>query len=112
MLTRDLSTVLWINGPGARLFGFERIEDVIGDELDLPIATRRQIMGSSGEANIAPRIVAVRLGSGMRSELTRLQVSHLTMPDGINALLLAVEKPNATVGDIILVSEITRHMWR
>ena len=101
VLTRDLSTVLWINGPGARLFGFERIEDVIGDELDLPIATRRQIMGSSGEANIAPRIVAVRLGSGMRSELTRLQVSHLTMPDGINALLLAVEKPNATVGDII-----------
>lgn len=92
VLTRDLSTVLWINGPGAKLFGYERIEDVIGDELDLPVATRRQIMSSSNEADIAPRVVAVRLGAGMRSELTRLQVSHLTMPDGIEALLLAVEK--------------------
>lgn len=101
VLTRDLSTVLWINGPGAKLFGFERIEEVIGDELDLPVATRRQIMGSSSEADIAPRVVAVRLGSGMRSELTRLQVSHLTMPDGIEALLLAVEKQNATPDTII-----------
>ncbi|MFK4821376.1 cell-division control histidine kinase PdhS [Ochrobactrum quorumnocens] len=101
VLTHDLSTVLWINGPGAKLFGFERIEDVIGDELDLPVATRRQIMGSSGEVDTAPRVVAVRLGAGMRSELTRLQVSHLTMPDGIEALLLAVEKQNATP-DIII----------
>lgn len=101
VLTRDLSTVLWINGPGAKLFGFERIEDVIGDELDLPVSTRRQIMGSSSEAETAPRVVAVRLGAGMRSELTRLQVSHLTMPDGIEALLLAVEKQNATPDAII-----------
>lgn len=101
VLTRDLSTVLWINGPGAKLFGYERIEDVIGDELDLPVATRRQIMSSSNEADIAPRVVAVRLGAGMRSELTRLQVSHLTMPDGIEALLLAVEKQNAAPDVII-----------
>ncbi len=36
VLTRDLSTVLWINGSGAKLFGFERIQDIIGGQLELP----------------------------------------------------------------------------
>ncbi|MFD1198616.1 cell-division control histidine kinase PdhS [Brucella gallinifaecis] len=92
VLTRDLSKVLWINGPGARLFGFEHIEDIIGSELELPVTMRRQITDSSTEINGASRIVSVRLNAGLRSELVRLHVSSITMPDGVEALLLASEK--------------------
>ncbi|MEN5277340.1 PAS domain S-box protein [Brucella sp. TWI432] len=101
VLTHDLSTVLWINGPGAKLFGFEHIEDIIGGKLELPVATRRQISGSSSPKDGEPHIVAVRLRSGMRSELTRLQVSQLTMPDGVKATLLTVENHNASPETII-----------
>lgn len=101
VLTRDLSTVLWGNGAGARLFGFQHVEDIIGDELELPIATRRQIAGSSSETDRAPRVVNVRLGSGMRSELTRINISRITMPDGIDAILLAVQNRNASTESII-----------
>ncbi|OYR15245.1 PAS domain-containing protein [Brucella thiophenivorans] len=101
VLTHDLSTVIWINGPGAKLFGFDHIEDIIGRELDLPVATRRQIASSSSDTDCAPRIVSVRLSSGVRSELTRLQVSQLNMPDGVKATLLAVENQNALPETVI-----------
>lgn len=101
VLTRDLSTVLWINGSGAKLFGFERIQDIIGGRLELPIATRRQIAGASNETASAPRIVSVRLNSGLRSEIIRLKISHLTMPDGVEALLLASEQKDTTPDAII-----------
>ncbi|MFS2324932.1 PAS domain S-box protein [Brucella sp. H1_1004] len=111
VLTRDLSTVLWINGSGAKLFGFERIQDIIGGQLELPIATRRQIAGASSETASEPRIVSVRLNSGLRSEIIRLHVSHLTMPDGIEALLLTSEQEGRTPDAIIAgLSDETTHV--
>lgn len=101
VLTRDLSTVLWANGAGASLFGHDRIEDLIGGALDLPVATRRQITASTDETDIAPRIVAVRLGGGMRAELTRLKISNIVLPDGIEALLMSVDRQDVKPGDII-----------
>ncbi|MBV2143120.1 PAS domain S-box protein [Falsochrobactrum sp. TDYN1] len=92
VLTRDLSTVLWVNGPGAALFGFQRIEDMIGRDLELPVATRRQITGSSNEADHGARTVAIRVGASVHSELTRLKVSHITLPDDVEALLLAAQQ--------------------
>ncbi|MCL7998959.1 PAS domain S-box protein [Brucella sp. 21LCYQ03] len=111
VLTRDLSTVLWINGSGAKLFGFKHIQDIIGGQLELPIATRRQIAGASSETAGVPRIVTVRLNSGLRSEIIRLHVSHLTMPDGIEALLLASEQEGSTPDAIIAgLSDDTTHV--
>lgn len=111
VLTHDLSTVLWINGPGAKLFGFEHIEDIIGGELELPVATRRQIAGSSSHTDAEPHIVAVRLSSGIRSELIRLQVSKLILPDGVKAILLAVEDQNSSPETIISgLSDETTHV--
>lgn len=69
--------------------------------LELPIATRRQIVGASNETASAPRIVSVRLNSGLRSEIIRLKISHLTMPDGVEALLLASEQKDTTPDAII-----------
>nr|WP_029926774.1 cell-division control histidine kinase PdhS [Ochrobactrum sp. UNC390CL2Tsu3S39] len=101
VLTHDLSAVLWVNGPGARLFGFDRVEDMIGGGLDLPIATRRQIASSNSNAEGETRTVSVRLGGGLRSDLTRFSVSHITLPDGVSGLLLTADGKDAEAEDII-----------
>nr|WP_278436735.1 cell-division control histidine kinase PdhS [Brucella anthropi] len=101
VLKHDLSAVLWVNGPGAQLFGFDRVEDMIGVGLDLPIATRRQIASSNSNAEGETRTVSVRLGGGLRSDLTRFSVSHITLPDGVSGLLLTADGKDAEAEDII-----------
>lgn len=92
VLTHDLTEVLWVNGPGAALFGFDRVEEMIGGGLDLPVAARRQIAAATDDA---PRAVSVRLGGGLRSGLTQLKVSRFALPDGVKALLLTGESGKA-----------------
>lgn len=101
VLTSDLSSTLWVNGAGARLFGFDNITDMIGNRLELPIATRRQIAAATDETSIQPRVVSIRLGRGLRSELTQLQISSLTLPDGVTGLLLTAETQNSNTSSII-----------
>ncbi|KAB2788433.1 PAS domain S-box protein [Brucella anthropi] len=101
VLKHDLSAVLWVNGPGAELFGFDRVEDMIGGGLDLPIATRRQIASSNSNAEGETRTVSVRLGGGLRSDLTRFSVSHITLPDGVSGLLLTADGKDTKAEDII-----------
>ncbi|PQA71823.1 cell-division control histidine kinase PdhS [Brucella oryzae] len=101
VLTHDLSAVLWVNGPGAKLFGFDRVEDMIGGGLDLPVATRRQIASSNSNTDGETRTVSVRLGGGLRSDLTRFNVSHITLPDGVSGLLLTADGKDAEAEAII-----------
>lgn len=101
VLTHDLSTVLWVNGPGARLFGFDRVEDMIGGGLDLPVATRRQIASSNADADGQARTVSVRLGGGLRSDLTRFGVSRITLPDGVSGLLLTADGKDTKAETVI-----------
>ena len=101
VLTHDLSSVLWVNGPGAKLFGYEHVEEMIGSSLDLPIATRRQIASSNSNADGETRTVSIRLGGGLRSELTRFNVSNITLPDSVSGLLLTADGKNAEAEAII-----------
>ncbi len=111
VLTHDLSAVLWINGPGAKLFGFERVEDMIGGSLDLPIATRRQIASSNSNAEGETRTISIRLGGGLRSDLTRFSVSHIALPDGVSGLLLTANGENTKAEAIISgLSDETTHV--
>jgi len=101
VLTHDLSAVLWVNGPGAKLFGFDRVEDLIGRSLDLPVATRRQIASSTSNADGETRTISIRLGGGLRSDLTRFSVSHIALPDGVSGLLLTADGKDAEAEAII-----------
>ena len=101
VLTHDLSAVLWVNGPGAKLFGFERVEDLIGSSLDLPIATRRQIASSNSNTDGETRTISIRLGGGLRSDLTRFSVSHIALPDGVSGLLLTADGKDGEADAII-----------
>ncbi|MCO7736385.1 PAS domain S-box protein [Brucella intermedia] len=111
VLTHDLSAVLWVNGPGAKLFGFDRVEDMIGGSLDLPIATRRQIASSNSNAEGETRTISIRLGGGLRSDLTRFNVSHIALPDGVSGLLLTANGENTKAEAIISgLSDETTHV--
>ncbi|WP_343315615.1 PAS domain S-box protein [Brucella sp. BE17] len=93
VLDHVLSGVLWANGAGAKLLGFDRIETLIGSEPQLPVAARRQIATASADAGAGPRSVSVRLETGLRSELTQLKISTITLPDGVIGLLLTSSTP-------------------
>jgi len=91
ILSTDLEQVIWANGPGAQLFGYSQIEAIIGASPMLNAAARRQIMATSGFPHIGrDRRLLVRLATGTASQAVGFSASALKMPDGEDAILLAV----------------------
>lgn len=97
LLSADLEQVIWANGPGAAAFGYPDIEAIIGASTGLPLIARRQIMATSGFPQIGrDRAITVRLATGLTSRAVGFLASAVTMPDGENAIMLAV--PAAQTG--------------
>ncbi|WP_263489110.1 PAS domain S-box protein [Mesorhizobium sp. BR-1-1-10] len=97
ILSVDLEQVIWANGPGAAMFGYRDIEAIIGASARLPLVARRQIMATSGFPKIGvDRSITVRLATGMTSRAVGFLASAVTLPDGENAIMLAV--PAAQTG--------------
>ena len=91
ILTTDLDQVIWANGPGAALLGYPDIEAIIGEEPGLSLAAKRQIMATSGYPHIGrDRNLLVRIASGTTSRAVNFLASALPLPDGEEAILLAV----------------------
>ena len=91
VLSSDLSTVLWANGHGAQIFGFQDLEEAIGQETGLAVIARRQIQGLRGFPHLAREMpVLVRLGTGTGSRTVAFQASSMSMPQGEPAILLAI----------------------
>ncbi|TPM38910.1 PAS domain S-box protein [Mesorhizobium sp. B2-3-4] len=97
ILSVDLEQVIWANGPGAAMFGYPDIEAIIGASAQLPSIARRQIMATSGFPKIgSDRSIMVRLATGMTSRAVGFLASAVTLPDGEDAIMLAV--PAAQTG--------------
>ncbi|WP_421914416.1 PAS domain S-box protein [Mesorhizobium sp.] len=97
ILSTDLEQVIWANGPGAAAFGYADIEAIIGASAHLPLVARRQIMATSGFPGIgSDRSLMVRLATGMTSRAVGFLASAVKMPDGEDAIMLAV--PAAQTG--------------
>jgi len=91
ILSADLEELIWANGPGALLFGVADVEAVGGAESGLSYAAKRQIMSTSGYPRIgSDRGVVVRLAKGIESRAYAFLASEITLPDGEEAILLAV----------------------
>lgn len=91
LLSVDLSTLLWVNGPGASLFGFDDIESAMGTEFDLGANVRRQIAATSGFPDIGEnRALMIRLQSGLQSRPLTCKASTIALPDGTKGILLAM----------------------
>ena len=96
VLSSDLASVLWANGPGAKLFGAADIEQIIGAESRLTPVARRQVMATPGYPDIGrDKAVLVRLAS----RAVRFQASGLTLPGGEKAILLSVPADAARAPD-------------
>ncbi|MCR4268999.1 PAS domain S-box protein [Nitratireductor sp. ZSWI3] len=90
ILSTDLTEVLWANGPGAALLGFENIATAIGAEAGLSVTARRQIAATPRYPDIGDdRAIAVRLARGLSAPAVNLHASAVRLPDGEGAILLA-----------------------
>jgi PAS domain S-box-containing protein len=87
ILSTNLSEVIWANGPGAALFGYDDVEEIAGTESGLPFAARRQITSTRGYPHIGEnRALVVRLKQDFAG--TSFLASAISLPDGENALML------------------------
>ncbi|MER9233916.1 PAS domain S-box protein [Mesorhizobium sp. M0622] len=97
ILSADLEQVIWANGPGAAVFGYPDIGAIIGASTGLPLIARRQIMATSGFPQVGrDRAITVRLATGLTSRAVGFLASAVTMPDGEEAIMLAL--PGAQAG--------------
>jgi len=89
ILSTDLETVIWANGPGAALFGHGDIESVRGAPANLGFPARRQIAGTPGFPAIGQnRSLLVRVAQGITSRAIGFLASAVALPDGVRAILL------------------------
>jgi PAS domain S-box-containing protein len=90
VLDTALSTVLWANGAGARIFGANDPISFIGTDPALRSPVRRQIEATSGFPAIGVnRGLVLRLAGGLFSRTTAFAASEIGMPDGETGILLA-----------------------
>jgi PAS domain S-box-containing protein len=96
VLDAALSTVLWANGAGARLFGATDPLSFIGADPALRGPVRRQIEATSGFPRIGQnRNLVLRLAGGLFARTTAFSASEIAMPDGEAALLFAAAPARA-----------------
>ena len=91
VLSVDLERVLWANGPGAEVLGYDDIDQVIGAPARLGLAARRQIAATRGFPEIGrDRTLMVRVASGLSSRAVAFAASSIRLPDGETGIMLAV----------------------
>lgn len=92
VLSQSLSDVLWVNGPGARLFGHAGLYDFMDAGLGSSTASYRQIEAAASSvinASDKPQQTFVmRTGSGFRRPLLPAAMERIRLADGNHALLL------------------------
>jgi PAS domain S-box-containing protein len=96
VLTPALDEVLWSNAAGARLLGFDHMDEALGADPAISSAAQRQI-----EAAGFGKTVAVRLAGGVSTRLAMVELQKIELPDGDPGLLIsekaASEKPSAWI---------------
>jgi len=85
LLDAALDKVLWANGAGARLFGFQDIESAVGSAGGLSPAAKRQVGATPGFSRGAGSQAMVRMGA----DAVPLHISRLSLPGRETAILLA-----------------------
>jgi PAS domain S-box-containing protein len=89
ILTVELDVVIWANGTGAVLLGYDSIEAVRGAPSNLGLASRRQIAGTPGFPAIgANRSLLVRVTQRLSSHAVGFLASEITLPGGTHAIML------------------------
>ncbi len=89
ILTVELDSVIWANGAGAALLGYDDIEEARGAASNLGLSARRQIAGMPGFPAIgANRTLIVRVTQRLSSHAVGFLASEIALPDGTHAIML------------------------
>ncbi|MCO5160362.1 MAG: PAS domain S-box protein [Mesorhizobium sp.] len=89
ILSTELDTVVWANGAGAALLGYDDIEEARGAASNLGFAARRQIAGMPGFPAIGTRrSLLVRITQRLSSHTVGFLASEIVLPDGTHAIML------------------------
>ena len=89
ILTVELDTVIWANGAGAALLGYDDIEEARGAGSNLGLSARRQIAGTPGFPEIGVnRTLLVRVTQRLSSHAIGFLASAVALPDGTQAIML------------------------
>lgn len=89
IMTPALDQVLWSNAAGARLLGFDSMDEALGMDPAISAAARRQI-----ESAGVGKTVAVRLAGGVSTRLAMIELEEINLPDGEKALLISEKSEN------------------
>lgn len=97
VVSPDMESVIWANGQGASLLGYEAIDDILSSEKFLGIQARRQLMALDGFPAIGHgRTVSLRMAFGLSSRIQTFQASDIALPRGEQAILLTVANADRT----------------
>jgi PAS domain S-box-containing protein len=92
VLSQSLTDVLWVNGPGARLFGHAGLYDFMDAGLGKSTASYRQIETAARSildiADKPSQSFVMRTGSGFRRPVLPATMERIRLADGNHALLL------------------------
>ncbi|MCR9137981.1 MAG: PAS domain S-box protein [Alphaproteobacteria bacterium] len=92
VLSLSLTDVLWVNGPGARLFGHAGLYEFMDSGLSPSTASFRQIEAAASSVVNATdnpqQTFVMRTGSGFRRPLLPAAMERIQLADGNHALLL------------------------
>lgn len=87
VLDSRAETILFANGAGARLIGFDNPLEATGQEANLGMGTRRQIL--SADASKGSASLALRLTDGFSSRIETVSFRPVSLPDGNIATMLS-----------------------
>jgi PAS domain S-box-containing protein len=96
VLDAELEEIIWANGAGAVLFGYDDVETARSADANLGMAARRQIAATPGFPRIGSgRSLLVRLPQGLASRAIGFVASQVRLPDGGIAIMLAAPDAKA-----------------
>ncbi len=90
IVTASLDSVIFANGTGARLAGFDNPVDLTGNDPELGVSAKRQIGALDlGDLRGKSAMIALRITSGVESRMVMISVSPVRLPDGGQAIMIS-----------------------
>jgi PAS domain S-box-containing protein len=87
LLDLNAETILFANGAGARLCGFDNPVEITGLDADLGPSAKRQIQAL--DVSHGPASLALRLTDGFSSRIESVIVARVLLPDGKQSFMLS-----------------------
>ncbi|HET7411971.1 MAG TPA: PAS domain S-box protein, partial [Pararhizobium sp.] len=95
VFSTDLQAVIWADGAGAELFGYDSLYEFMDDGVSRQPAVLRQLQGASSRLRPdgGEQTATLRIAQGFRTRLVAVTLASLRLSDGTPAVLVAGGTP-------------------